>query len=92
MTQTMHHPFSAHSGQFQIAYILLTRIHDLFSSGKNKKPSQKPGKGKKLANRHSGITEIIADHIRSEKDFPFYYEELLQQLFSLPKLHVPYPC
>ena len=57
--------------------------NDLFSSGKNKKPSQKPGKGKKLANRHSGITEIIADHIRSEKDFPFYYEELLQQLFSL---------
>ena len=51
--------------------------NDLFSSSKNKKPSQKPGKGKKLANRHSGITEIIADHVRSEKDFPFYYEELL---------------
>lgn len=48
-----------------------------YSTSKNKKPSQKPGKGKKLPNRHSGITEKIASHIRLEKNFPFYYEELL---------------
>ena len=56
---------------------------DLFPAGKNKKPSSKPGKNKKLPNRHAGITERIADYALTERDFPFYYEKALQQLFSI---------
>lgn len=57
--------------------------NNLSPSSKNQKPTQKPGKVKKLPNRHSGITEKFSDYTHSGKDFPFYYEELLQQLFSL---------
>lgn len=32
---------------------------DLFPENKNKKPSSKPGKGKKLPNRHPGITKKL---------------------------------
>lgn len=56
---------------------------DLFPPDKNKKPSTKLGKGKKLPNRHSGITKKIAAHALSDKDFPFHYEKLLQELFSI---------
>ena len=35
---------------------------DLFPSDKNKKPSLKPGKGKKLPNCHSGITRKVASY------------------------------
>ena len=33
---------------------------DLFPKDKNSKPSKKPGKGKKLPNKHSGITDKMA--------------------------------
>ena len=56
---------------------------DLFPAVKNRKPSSKPGKGKKLPNRHSGITKKVADYALSERDFPFHYEKVLQQLFSI---------
>lgn len=56
---------------------------DVFPCDKNKKPSAKPGKDKKLPNRHSGITKKIADHALTGEDFPFHYEKLLQELFSL---------
>ena len=56
---------------------------DLFPAGKNKKPSSKPGKNKKLPNRHPGITDKIADYALTERDFLFYYEKALQQLFSI---------
>jgi len=56
---------------------------DLFPPDKNKKPSAKLGKGKKLPNRHSGITKKIAAHALSDRDFPFHYEKLLQELFSI---------
>lgn len=57
--------------------------NDLFPPDKNKKPSSKPGKGKKLPNRHAGITNKIADYALAEKDFPFHYEKLLQELLSI---------
>ena len=56
---------------------------DLFPENKNKKPSSKPGKGKKLPNRHPGITKKVAAYSKSGRVFPFHYEKLLQQLFSL---------
>ena len=56
---------------------------ELFPADKNKKPSKKPGKGKKLPNKHSGITESIAAYALSHKEFPFHYEDRLQQLFRL---------
>ena len=56
---------------------------DLFPTSKNTKPSSKPGKNKKLPNRHSGITGKTADYALTERDFPFYYEKALQQLFSI---------
>ena len=63
-------------------YEKLGRV-DLFPASKNKKPSSRPGKGKKLPNRHSGITKKVADYALSERDFPFHYEKGLQQLFSI---------
>lgn len=56
---------------------------DLFPSGKNGKPSSKPGKDKKLPNRHPGITQKVADYALTGRDFPFYYEKALQKLFSI---------
>lgn len=56
---------------------------DLFPADKNKKPSSRPGKGKKLPNRHPGITKKVADYALSERGFPFHYEKALQQLFSI---------
>lgn len=56
---------------------------DTFPADKNKKPSFKPGKGKKLPNKHSGVTKKVADWIRSGRDLPFHYEDALQKLFSL---------
>ena len=56
---------------------------DLFPADKNKKPSSRPGKGKKLPNRHPGITKEVADYALSERDFLFHYEKALQQLFSI---------
>ena len=56
---------------------------DWFPSSKNKKSKLKPGKDKKLPNRHSGITEVIADYVLNDNEFPFHYEKLLQELFSL---------
>ena len=62
---------------------------DLFPENKNKKPSSKPGKGKKLPNRHPGITKKVAAYSKSGRVFPFHYEKLLQQLLSLIAV-VPY--
>ncbi len=59
---------------------------DLFPADKNKKPSKKPGKGKKLPNKHSGITESIAAYALSHDGFPFHYEKGLQLLFRLAAL------
>ncbi len=58
-----------------------SRRKDLFSADKNRKPANKPGKGKKLPNRHPEITKIIAEEAVSRDEFPFYYEKLLQQVF-----------
>lgn len=55
----------------------------LFPPDKNKKPSSKPGKGKKLPNRHPGITQKAASFALQHQDFPFHYEKALQQLFSI---------
>ena len=49
--------------------------NDLFPANKNRKPSSKPEKNKKLPNRHSGITKVVADYALTERDFPFYYEK-----------------
>ena len=56
---------------------------DLFPADKNKKPSYKPGKGKKLPNCHSGITRKVASYALQDREFPFHYEKALQQLFSI---------
>jgi len=56
---------------------------DLFPYNKNWKAFKKQGKGKKLPNRHPGITKVVADRILSGKNFIFHYEKLLQELFSL---------
>ena len=55
----------------------------LFPADKNKKPSTKPGKNKKLPNRHSGVTQKVSAYAKSERDFPFHYEQALQMLFSI---------
>lgn len=57
--------------------------NDLFPPDKNFKPKTKPGKDKKLPNKHSGITKKIADYALSGRDFPFHYEKLLQEIFSI---------
>lgn len=59
---------------------------DLFPAHMNKKPSKKLGKGKKLPNRHSGITNVMADYALTKGDFPFHYEKLLQELFRIAAL------
>lgn len=59
---------------------------DLFPSDKNKKPHKKPGKGKKLPNKHSGITDRLASYALGHQDFPFHYEERLQRIFRLAAL------
>lgn len=56
---------------------------DLFPCDKNKRSSSRPGKGKKLPNRHPGIVKIVASHALTEKGFPFHYERLLQELFRI---------
>lgn len=55
----------------------------LFHFPKNKRAKTKPGKNKKLPNRHPEIVEITANYALSGKDFPFHFEELLQEIFSL---------
>lgn len=42
---------------------------DLFPASKNKKPANKPGKGKKLPNRHPEITKIMAEEAVSRDEF-----------------------
>lgn len=56
---------------------------DLFPKNKNSKPSKKPGKGKKLPNKHSGITDTMAAYALEHGELPFHYEERLQQVFRL---------
>lgn len=56
---------------------------DTLPFGKNKKPSLKPGKDKKLPNKHPGVTKKVTDWILSGKDFPFHYEKALQKLFQI---------
>jgi len=56
---------------------------DTLPCDKNKKPSLKPGKDKKLPNKHSGVTKKAADWILCGRDFPFHYEKALQELFRL---------
>ncbi|MGL5389002.1 MAG: hypothetical protein ACRDCA_24560 [Serratia sp. (in: enterobacteria)] len=55
----------------------------LFHFPKNSRPSKKPGKGKKLPNKHPQIVSKCVDFACSGNDFPFHYERLLQELFSL---------
>lgn len=59
---------------------------DLFPKGKNLKLSKKTGKGKKLPNKHTGITDSMAGYALSHEEFPFHYEERLQQFFRLAAL------
>lgn len=56
---------------------------DLFPKDKNSKPSKKPGKGRKLPNKHSGITDTITAYALEHEEFPFHYEQRLQQVFRL---------
>lgn len=56
---------------------------DLFPKDKNAKPSKKPGKGKKLPNKHSGITDTMAAYALEHTEFPLHFEERLQQVFRL---------
>ena len=56
---------------------------DLFPKDKNAKPSKKPGKGKKLPNKHSGITDTMAAYALEHDEFPFHFEARLQQVFRL---------
>ncbi len=56
---------------------------DLFPKDKNGKPSNKPGKGKKLPNKHSGITDKMAAYALNHIEFPFHYEKRLRQVFRL---------
>lgn len=56
---------------------------DLFPKHKNGKPSKKPGKGKKLPNKHPGITDTMVSYALGHEEFPFHYEERLQQVFRL---------
>ena len=59
---------------------------DLFPKDKNTKLFKKPGKGKKLPNRHAGITDVLADYALEHDFFPFHYEERLQHFFRLAAL------
>ncbi len=59
---------------------------DLFPADKNKKPSRKPAKGKKLPNKHTGITDSLADYAANHESSPFHYEERLQQFFRFAAL------
>lgn len=56
---------------------------ECFPADKNRKPSIKPGKGKKLPNRHPEITKIMANAAVSRDAFPFYYEKLLHEAFRV---------
>ena len=58
---------------------------------RNKRPSKKPGKGKKLPNKHAGITDSMADYALAHEGFPFHYEERLQQVFRLAAF-IPIPA
>lgn len=49
-----------------------SRRKDLFPADKNTKPANKPGKGKKLPNRHPEITKIMAKEAVSRDEFPSY--------------------
>lgn len=55
----------------------------LFHFPKNVRPKIKPGKGKKLPNRHPDVVKKIVSFVFKEHDFPFHYERLLQEIFSL---------
>lgn len=59
---------------------------ELLPMDRNKRPSKKPGKGKKLPNKHAGITDSMADYALAHEGFPFHYEERLQQVFRLAAL------
>ena len=50
---------------------------------KNTKPKSAPGKNKKLPNKHPGIVKKVAEFIKDNRAFPLYFEELLQEIFSL---------
>ncbi len=50
---------------------------------KNSKPKSAPGKNKKLPNKHPDIVKKVAAFIKDDRTFPFYFEELLQEIFSL---------
>ena len=56
---------------------------ECFPADKNRKPAMKPGKGKKLPNRHPEITKIMANAAVSRDTFPFYYEKLLHEAFRV---------
>ncbi|PKM51644.1 MAG: hypothetical protein CVV02_05080 [Firmicutes bacterium HGW-Firmicutes-7] len=60
-----------------------TDRNKLYHFPKNKRPSSKPGKGKKLSNRHPDIVKKVVSFVLDEREFPFHYEQLLQEIFSL---------
>lgn len=55
----------------------------LYRFPKNKKKKKKPGSNNKLPEKHPGIVSKCIDFACSGKDFPFHYERLLQEVFSL---------
>ena len=55
----------------------------LYRFPKNKRPSKKPGKGKKLPNRHPEIVKKMVSYALEDKELPFHYEQLLQEIFLL---------
>lgn len=55
---------------------------DFFPANKNSKPKAKPGTDRKLPNRHPGIVEKTVNYILADKEIPFHYEKLLQEIFS----------
>lgn len=59
---------------------------DLFPADKNKKPPKNPGKGKKLPNKHAGITDYMAAYALTHDRFPFHYEDRMQHIFRLAAL------
>lgn len=50
---------------------------------KNSKPKSSPGKNKKLPNKHPDIVKKVADYVAEDRSFAFYFEKLLQEIFSL---------
>lgn len=61
----------------------LSAIKRTYHFPRNVRPKVKPGKNKKLPNRHPNIIKKIVNRVIEGKTFPFHYEKILQELFSI---------